>query len=118
MLIFLLVPLAFILGGFSRYTIVIDRVIIAGILFIFGFTPLISTAIPGLENGPNFHARDFIGPWVWLFSESSYQTQLAIILTVVSYFAGKFFAFIYLVKKYLIANTNNNTDSPTFKPKL
>lgn len=99
MILFFLLPITFTLGWFSRYTVIIDRGLIATILLILGFTPLFSTGFSGLEGAPDFHSRDFVGPWVWLFNQMDTLSQAALIIAAVVYFLGKIGSFLYLVSK-------------------
>lgn len=97
MIFLVLCPISYGLGWFSHYTVMIDRGLIGLLLLIFGFRPLFSTGFSSIEGAPDFHNRDFIGPWTWLFSELSIFTQGAIVLVFILYFLGKISSWIYLV---------------------
>lgn len=85
----------FLLGWLSRYTVLVDRVLLGAFLLIFSFTPLVSMGLSGLEGAPDFHSRDFLGPWIWVFNTLSLFTQNALLASFLLFFVGKFCAHIY-----------------------
>ena len=99
MILLMLSPFAFMLGWFSRFTYIIDSGIIAGLLFVFGFTPLFSTGFSNIEGAPDFHNRDFIGPWSWAFDQLDTLYQVGLLIWFILYFFGKICAYFYIVSK-------------------
>ena len=97
MTLFLFCPFAFGLGWFSHYSVMIDRGLIGAVLLVFGFTPLFSSGISAIERAPEFHNRDFIGPWIWLFDQASGIAQFALLVIVCCYFLGKIGSWLYLI---------------------
>ena len=97
MIFIFLCPITFLLGWVSLYTVLIDRILIGTFLFVFGFTPLLGIAIFRGGEGADFHNRDFIGPWMWVFDKLDAIAQVALMAGFLSYFFGKLVASIYIV---------------------
>lgn len=76
----------------------VDRGIIAIAIFLLGFTPLFSTTLSGIEGSPDFHSKDFFGPWIWGYEQLDLMSQYAIIGWFIAYFSGKFFGYFFLNK--------------------